>query len=36
MYLTNEVDPFSEEAILFTDKVQRRFLPTVDGKEESV
>ena len=36
MYITNDVDPFSEEAILFTDKVQRRFLPTVEGKEESV
>jgi hypothetical protein len=34
MYLTNDVDPFSEEAILFTDKVQRRFLPTVDGSTE--
>ncbi|MCX6144478.1 MAG: hypothetical protein NTZ35_14820 [Ignavibacteriales bacterium] len=35
MYTTNDVDPFSEEAILFTDKVQRRFLPTVEGTEES-
>jgi hypothetical protein len=35
MYITNDVDPFSEEAILFTDKVQRRFLPTVEGTEES-
>jgi hypothetical protein len=36
MYITNEVDPFSEVAILFTDKVQRRFLPTVEGTEESI
>jgi hypothetical protein len=35
MYITNDVDPFSEEAILFTDKVQRRFLPTVEGSEAS-
>jgi hypothetical protein len=35
MYITNDVDPFSEEAILFTDKVQRRFLPTVEGSQES-
>jgi hypothetical protein len=35
MYLTSDVDPFSEEAILFTDKVQRRFLPTANGGEES-
>ena len=35
MYITNDVDPFSEEAILFTDKVQRRFLPTIEGREES-
>jgi hypothetical protein len=34
MYITNDVDPFSEAAILFTDKVQRRFLPTVEGSEE--
>jgi hypothetical protein len=34
MYITNDVDPFSEEAILFTDKVQRRFLPTVEGSAE--
>jgi len=34
MYMTNDVDPFSEEAILFTDKVQRRFLPTVEGSAE--
>ena len=27
IFLTNEVDPFSEVAILFTDKVQRRFQP---------
>lgn len=35
MYITNDVDPFSDEAILFTDKVQRRFLPTVEGDEKS-
>ena len=35
MYITNDVDPFSEEAILFTDKVQRRFLPTIEGSIES-
>jgi hypothetical protein len=34
MYITNDVDPFSEEAILFTDKVQRRFLPTIEGSAE--
>jgi hypothetical protein len=34
MYITNDVDPFSEEVIMFTDKVQRRFLPTVEGSEE--
>jgi hypothetical protein len=35
VYITNDVDPFSEEAILFTDKVQHRFLPTVEGAEET-
>jgi hypothetical protein len=34
IYITNEVDPFSEEAILFTDKVQRRFLPGEDVTPE--
>lgn len=34
IYITNDVDPFSEEAILFTDKVQRRFLPGEDFKSE--
>lgn len=34
IYLTNDVDPFSEEAILFTDKVQRRFLPNEEEKQE--
>lgn len=34
IYITNDVDPFSEEAILFTDKVQRRFLPGEDVKPE--
>jgi hypothetical protein len=27
IFITNDVDPFSEVAILFTDKVQRRFMP---------
>ena len=35
MYLTNDIDPFSEVAILFTDKVQRRFLPGEEGKQET-
>jgi hypothetical protein len=35
MYMSNDVDPFSEEAILFTDKIQRRFLPTIEGSEEN-
>jgi hypothetical protein len=34
IYITNDVDPFSEEAIMFTDKVQRRFLPGEDVKPE--
>ena len=34
IYITNDVDPFSEEAIMFTDKVQRRFLPGDDVKPE--
>ena len=34
MYLMNDVDPFSEAAILFTDKVQRRFLPS-EGNESA-
>ncbi|HCA78389.1 MAG TPA: hypothetical protein DEP53_01510 [Bacteroidetes bacterium] len=32
IFLTNEVDPFSEVAIMFTDKVQRRFQPGEAGK----
>jgi hypothetical protein len=35
MFITNDVDPFSEEAILFTDKIQRRFSPTIEGSNES-
>jgi hypothetical protein len=35
MFITSDVDPFSEEAILFTDKIQRRFLPTIEGSSES-
>lgn len=38
VFTTNEVDPFSEVAILFTDKVQRRFIPvdeiTPDGAQK--
>jgi hypothetical protein len=34
IYITNDVDPFSEVAILFTDKVQRRFLPGQEGTPE--
>jgi len=34
IFLLNDVDPFSEEAILFTDKIQSRYLPT-DGDEQS-
>jgi hypothetical protein len=30
VFLTNDVDPFSEVAILFTDKIQRRFQPGED------
>lgn len=36
IYLTNEVDPFSEVAITFTDKVQRRFQPGEAAKNETV
>jgi hypothetical protein len=36
MYITSDVDPFSEEAIMFTDKVQRRFLPVEEGGEDIV
>ena len=36
IFITNDVDPFSEEAILFTDKVQRRFLPGEEAKREAV
>lgn len=32
VFLTNDIDPFSEVAILFTDKIQRRFQP---GEERS-
>jgi hypothetical protein len=35
IYITNDVDPFSEVAILFTDKVQRRFLPGEEAKQEA-
>jgi hypothetical protein len=34
VFTTNDVDPFSEVAILFTDKVQRRFLPGEEIKPE--
>jgi hypothetical protein len=34
IYITNDIDPFSEVAILFTDKVQRRFLPGEEIKQE--
>jgi hypothetical protein len=34
IFLLNDVDPFSEEAILFTDRIQSRYLPT-DGDEQS-
>jgi hypothetical protein len=34
IFLLNDVDPFSEEAILFTDKIQSRYL-TVGGEEQS-
>ena len=34
IYLTNEVDPFSDVAILFTDKVQRRFQPGESTESE--
>jgi hypothetical protein len=35
IFLTNEIDPFSEVAIMFTDKVQRRFQPGEAGTSES-
>lgn len=35
IYLTNEVDPFSDVAILFTDKVQRRFQPGESAESET-
>jgi len=34
VFITNDVDPFSEVGILFTDKVQRRFLPGEESKPE--
>jgi hypothetical protein len=34
VFMTNDVDPFSEVGILFTDKVQRRFLPGEESKPE--
>jgi len=34
IFLLNDVDPFSEEAILFTDKIQSRYLP-MGGEEQS-
>ncbi len=34
VFTTNDVDPFSEVGILFTDKVQRRFLPGEESKPE--
>jgi hypothetical protein len=34
VFMTNDVDPFSEVGILFTDKVQRRFLPGEEKKAE--
>ncbi len=34
VFMTNDVDPFSEVGILFTDKVQRRFLPGDETKPE--
>ena len=36
IFMTNDVDPFSEEAILFTDKIQRRFLPGEQEKPEAI
>jgi len=36
IYLTNEVDPFSDVAIMFTDKVQRRFQPGEPEKNENI
>jgi hypothetical protein len=34
VFMTNDVDPFSEVGILFTDKVQRRFLPGSETKPD--
>ncbi len=34
VFMTNDIDPFSEVGILFTDKVQRRFLPGSESKPE--
>ena len=34
VFITNDVDPFSDVGILFTDKVQRRFLPGEESKPE--
>jgi hypothetical protein len=34
VFMTNDVDPFSEVGILFTDKVQCRFLPGEESKPE--
>jgi hypothetical protein len=34
IFVANDVDPFSEEAILFTDRVQSRYLPTDGGEPE--
>jgi hypothetical protein len=36
IFLTNEVDPFSEVAIMFTDKVQARFQPGPSAPDEIV
>ena len=33
IFLSNDVDPFSEEAILFTDRVQSYYLPTDDREQ---
>lgn len=32
LFIANDVDPFSEEAILFTDRVHSRYLPTEDDE----
>ena len=34
VFMTNDVDPFSEVGIVFTDKVQHRFLPGEESKPE--